>query len=457
MVVNMIENVYPIRESKTPGTGRSRKLPRNIRACGQGGGPFPVYIEDYVETYIRKLTESGFPECSAVVLVGQVMETETGRCLFVRGGVNANAVCAGDRPVFNEEVWNDVYEKIRLHFPKDEVVGWCIAGPGFRLLQEDVFLRAHIDNFADSEKLFLCYESLEKELTLRICKGGTFCILPGYYIYYEKNDEMQNYMLEEASLARKERKSEDMQTVSGEVYAEEKQKNPGQKNEKGKASTEDNISSAKKDILQLAAIACVIVLIVSVMMKTDALSLLKESTFADGTKQEENQTTFEAQNEIEKPEEFAFGDFDFLDNEEVLHETAKKEEVSQENIKQDEETPKKDTEGEEVKTQEPERRDEEQNALDDADTSGQAAETNTENPEENEVGTKESPDVIEEETVTVLSPSEYTGYVVKAGDTLAGICMEVYGSVELLHYICELNQLKNIDSIYAGQELILPK
>ena len=164
MVVVMIENVYPVSNKEERIAGRSRRLPRNIRACGQSGGALPVYMEDYVGTYIRRLTETGFPECSAVVLVGQVMETEIGRCLFVRGAINASGICEGDRPVFGEDVWNEVYEKIRLYFPNDEVVGWCVAGPGFRMLQEEVFLRAHIDNFADCEKVFCCYESLEKEL-----------------------------------------------------------------------------------------------------------------------------------------------------------------------------------------------------------------------------------------------------------------------------------------------------
>ena len=431
----MIENVYPIKDSKTTGvTGRSRKLPRNIRACGHGGGPFPVYIEDYVGTYIRRLAESGFPECSAVVLVGQVMETEVGRCLFVRGAVNANQICVGDRPVFGEEVWSEVYEKIRRYFPEDEVVGWCVAGPGFRLLQEDVFLRAHIDNFADSEKVFICYESLEKELTLRICVGGGFCVLPGYYVYYEKNDEMQNYMLEEAPVERKETKA--VQEPLDVSQPEEKKK------------------ESKKDILQLAAIACIIVLIVSVMIGTDSLSLLKESAFAEKTKEQEEQVTFDENLSVEEAEKFAFGDFDFLDTTEPDEE--KEEEQAKEESSDETEPEKKETESE---GKENESASEEQVAEESDDEPEYIAEEDViyeEEKEDNSVA-EENPDKIEEETVTVLAPSEYTSYIVKTGDTLAGICMEIYGSVELLHYVCELNQLKNVDSIYAGQELILPK
>ena len=92
-------------------------------------------------------------------------------------------------------------------------------------------------------------------------------------------------------------------------------------------------------------------------------------------------------------------------------------------------------------------------------------ETEAEKTDEQQVA-KQEPDIvteaddpnrIEEETVTVLAPTEYSAYIVKPGDTLAQVCEEIYGTVELLDYICELNQLESVDRIYVGQELIFPK
>lgn len=463
MVVKMIENVYPISSKEERIAGRSRRLPRNIRACGQGGGTLPVYIEDYVGTYIRRLTENGFPECSAVILVGQVMETEIGRCLFVRGAVDASKICVGDHPVFGEDIWSEVYEKIRLYFPCDEVVGWCVAGPGFRLLQEELFLRVHIDNFADSEKVFCCYESLEKELVLRICEGGSFRILPGYYIYYEKNDEMQNYMLEEASVARREVREE-----SGWVMEkEEKQKNEGAKQlEEFSKKKREKSGSVRKDVIQLAAIACIIVLIISAMVGTDKLSELKASLFKNNGVIGETQALSEDGSGKEKeevaptdnPDGLAFADFAFLDEEKNKPTSGP---VSDEKKQQEAEETMHAGEGsgtvETVQDGEAEKSEQEE-----VQSAGQKEseeeETQIAGVDETVVQeSEEDPDTIEEETVTVLAPTEYTSYIVKSGDTLAKICKEVYGSVELLYYVCELNQLKNVDSIYAGQELVLPK
>ena len=450
----MIENMYPIPKTEADIAKHSRKLPRNIRACGQGGGPLPVYLEDYVETYIRRMAETGFPNCSAMILVGQVMETETGRCLFVRGGINANKICEGDRPAFGEEIWSEVYEKIRRFFPDNEVVGWCIAGPGFRMLQEDVFLRAHIDNFGDSEKIFIAYESLEKELTIRICRYGSFCTLPGYYIYYEKNDEMQNYMLDGASYlhpqadksVKEAKKTEDTEPL---------EKNAGKQ-----------VSLVRKDIFQLGAIACIIILIISVMVGTDALSLIKESVYANGmdvpgTTMAEEKTEKQDAEPAQDPDAFAFGDFDFLDDEPETPVAVKKEEI-QEIGETDKPKEGKQTAVSDEKPAEPEA-DKEQTLASENTNQLEPGEEQTE--EEQKVAIQEpeettepdDPDRIEEETVTVLAPSEYSAYTVKPGDTLAQMCKEIYGTVELLDYICELNQLESVDRIYVGQELIFPK
>ena len=48
-------------------------------------------------------------------------------------------------------------------------------------------------------------------------------------------------------------------------------------------------------------------------------------------------------------------------------------------------------------------------------------------------------------------------YVVKEGDTLAGISMKLYDSLDMVEKICEMNSIENEDSLYIGQKLYLPK
>jgi len=47
-------------------------------------------------------------------------------------------------------------------------------------------------------------------------------------------------------------------------------------------------------------------------------------------------------------------------------------------------------------------------------------------------------------------------YTVKQGDTLSKIARDVLGNMEFWPAIVELNDIKNPDLIYPGQQLILP-
>jgi len=47
-------------------------------------------------------------------------------------------------------------------------------------------------------------------------------------------------------------------------------------------------------------------------------------------------------------------------------------------------------------------------------------------------------------------------YVVKEGDTLAGISKKIYDSTNWVEKICQLNGIENEDSLYIGQKLYLP-
>ncbi|MFR8779310.1 MAG: LysM peptidoglycan-binding domain-containing protein, partial [Enterocloster sp.] len=47
-------------------------------------------------------------------------------------------------------------------------------------------------------------------------------------------------------------------------------------------------------------------------------------------------------------------------------------------------------------------------------------------------------------------------YTVGEGETLYGICFKVYQNVNKLDEICRINELRDQNSIYAGQKLLMP-
>ena len=60
--------------------------------------------------------------------------------------------------------------------------------------------------------------------------------------------------------------------------------------------------------------------------------------------------------------------------------------------------------------------------------------------------------------VTETSTGTSRTYVVKEGDTLAGIIVKMYGSYDVnkMEQIKELNGMKSLDSLKIGQELVIP-
>ena len=87
---------------------------------------------------------------------------------------------------------------------------------------------------------------------------------------------------------------------------------------------------------------------------------------------------------------------------------------------------------------------------------GQAETGNDQNP----VST-EAADVSETQNAEqTLSPAkqylQQGYYIVQKGDSLVGICREIYQTTAMLDKICEVNGIDNPDAIYEGQYLTLP-
>lgn len=61
----------------------------------------------------------------------------------------------------------------------------------------------------------------------------------------------------------------------------------------------------------------------------------------------------------------------------------------------------------------------------------------------------------QEESVT-QAIARPVSYVVKKGDSLAGIARKFYGNASMVSEICDVNQIKNPDQIHPGQNILLP-
>ena len=190
----MLETIY---EKKTVEMKDWNRLPNNRKQIGQPQQAEPeVFIEDYAFSYAKGLSERDYTGCVVGVLVGENIESGQGEKLLVRGVLEARDVLRHDTVCFTEDNWAGIYRDIREYFPGQQIVGWFLGGPGFLLEDEERQKKIQTDNFGGGDKILLKMDSIEKEQKVMFYQEGELKELPGYYIYYEKNTEMQSYMAE---------------------------------------------------------------------------------------------------------------------------------------------------------------------------------------------------------------------------------------------------------------------
>lgn len=191
----MVEKIIQRDEEVTEGENRLFKLPKHIRQMGRGGNQPEIYIEDYAEGFLRRLAGSDYTECRAAVLVGEFVKAEGKRYVFIRGAIEAEGVMEDNVPKFTSESWAGVYEKIKRYFPQYEAVGWFLGGPEFLTEINETIEQVHVDWFGGRDRVLYRVDPVEKEATFYLYDKGALQEWPGYCIYYEKNEEMQDYMV----------------------------------------------------------------------------------------------------------------------------------------------------------------------------------------------------------------------------------------------------------------------
>lgn len=184
-------------------------LPNNRRQIGQPGqGAIEVFIEDYAFSFAKSLSERDYTGCVVGVLVGEYVEGARDDKILVRGVLEARNVMKQETVCFTEDNWTEIYRDIKEYFPTQKIVGWFLGGPGFLLEDTDRQKKIQEDNFGGGDKILLKIDSVEKEKKILIYRDGSLQELPGYYIYYERNAQMQTYMAETKRIPPKEERNE---------------------------------------------------------------------------------------------------------------------------------------------------------------------------------------------------------------------------------------------------------
>ncbi len=469
------------KEKQEPVNAGPIKIPKNIRQIGTIGTHNKViYVEDYVMTFIKQLSGKDYTGCKVVVLLGYYIRTEECKNLFIKGAVEMKNTDFGNEITFSDEAWTSIYESIKKYFTDVEIVGWSLIGPEFFLEGGDRIRKIHIDNFSGPDKMLLKMDSMEKEEAFYLYENNQLVKQTGYYIYYEKNEEMQNYMVENKEVVMEENDYDDKTTKKIRSIIKDKKEPKEEKN-------------VIRLLYAASTFLAVIVLVIGAVMlnnygqlknmetaintisdnlravnsdKSQVVDVDKEnneSKVADVSKEDEtNIDDLENATESSKTEENGNNqdtsqadtkELDTMDVETVPGNLTVEEEANTETVEEtaeNEDKKEETTETTEESTKEP--------VNEDVATTNEidATEEDEKDTEDAKSTVKEdpTPEEIEDESAETVAEVKY--YVVQDGDSLVGISLKLYNSATYSKTIQELNGIEDENKILVGQKLIVP-
>lgn len=172
------------------------RLPKNIRQIGERDETVRLYLEDYVNTYLKRLYPAGGQDLRAGLLLGSVEEQDGTPYIFVDGAMEMEGITGeGETVAFTEEAWKKAYQEIEEQFPKRTVQGWFLCGAPGCALSPLNYWKQHSRYFSGKHQLMYLNSGLEGEEAVYVTSSDGFYKLRGHCIYYERNQMMQDYMV----------------------------------------------------------------------------------------------------------------------------------------------------------------------------------------------------------------------------------------------------------------------
>lgn len=172
-----------------------QQLPKNIRQIGSPAGHTKVYVEDYVITFLNTLAMDKNTFVRGAILFGEKRNIGNETVIFIRGAIEGqNLELDLDETVFDDKVWREIYQQKERFFPSLDVMGWALSRMGFSVRLNDKIKKTHFENFPGEGKVLYMIDHLEQEDAFYVYRGQDLVRQNGYYIYYERNPMMQEYL-----------------------------------------------------------------------------------------------------------------------------------------------------------------------------------------------------------------------------------------------------------------------
>ena len=428
----MIEVIYKDEKQEVNDGETGWNLPKNIRQIGLAGENYRIYIEDYVYTFLHRAAQA---KCQQeedrgilAVFLGENRWQSGPGYTFIRGALLADAGEITEEHIeITQNMWQKIHEEQEKYFEGQEIVGWFLARQSLPMVVSELIGKVHRNQFG-GEKILMLMDTAEQEEAFFRYENNFLVRQSGYYIYYEKNTQMQNYMLEKNP----EIQEESQETVQDDAVRAFRSLIQKKKKEEPEETEE------KTSVFSYAATACIVLALAVVGVRfyrnyqvgqniegetrTASADIMQETEITQIPAASVQQVTPTSWAELtESPKITPTAEPTLIPTVTISAEEAQiyKEES--------------DTRKAQRRIQQKKQNEEESTGQD---NSGQA-----------------SSDQDSETTSAMQTRGSYT---IRPGDTLYQISIENYGTMDKVADICRANGISENEIIYPGQIIVLP-
>ena len=352
------------------------------------------------------MEEQGREVTITAFLLGEKVQIEGEECIFVTGALQVkDSISEEINPVITKEELETAKVESREYFHEMDIIGWFQTVPDRPLALSREMAKAH-EKLLPEKNSLLILKGQEEELYFAY-KFKELMEIGGHYIFYEKNPDMQSYMIRERRQI----------GVTPSEVVEDRAAKDFRSTIKGRMEVREQRRESRYVYLTSVLLVVIVLAIgISTMNNYDkmnsvqnSIETLSSNMGANGSSGKNTQQ--DAQNDRDTQE-------------------AQSQDAQNSDEQSDQQIAEQTGQGDQ----------------------GESAGGTDEASQETNGGTTPDPSTIQEE----LQGASEEYYVVQKGDTLDLISKKLYGTTSETDAICRMNGLKDGNLIFIGQKLLLP-
>ena len=272
--------------------------PARVKQMGSIEGNVKIFVEDYVYTYLYQYGRSGGGKEKLAALIGRHYVVNGQETVVISGAIQGRGtVQENGMERFSEETWEYIGGQMQTYFKGMTIVGWVHCQPGFGAFLMAKYERFHREYFKENWQVLFVLDTVDKLDTFYIYNEERTGLRQarGYFIYYDKNREMQEYMLENSMVRPKEEQVREERETAAAITEERRERRKPTQEERMDAAQdirrvlrkrEAAAKQAKKEHDRLlAAVSCVLCVVcvslgIAMMQSLDRLRTVETELMA---------------------------------------------------------------------------------------------------------------------------------------------------------------------------------